>query len=337
MIRDWERGCPKAGTQRSGHPGTRERDTAEEKPTSNGKSVTVLSDSCYCLSQASRSSLEDLCPASPLRIWKTFNQSDPRIALGKYSPLEKEILRLGGAHTVATRRLLASKQEEERKKVRELRKPHPDYKQAIECKKQLSPPCVVCEPIRKIWTARVIVPAEEFKMPQREKTNISKHVERVRLAQALGKKKVSSCVERLKRVVFVEPTANGNGRKDGGRSDSNYCDKIKQEKKREKESKATRQEIKMNVIFKSEEAKKCLPCQPKDCKPFLPGRTQERFITGLTNRNLLPLADFPGDLMLMNQNFISRGIYPSDMLSTYPVQEGSACKSCMGKAAPSNY
>nr|XP_012998753.1 uncharacterized protein C10orf120 homolog [Cavia porcellus] len=255
---------------------------------------------------------------STMRICTKFNKSDPRIALGKYSPLEKEILRLGGVHTKATRRFLASKQEEERKMVRDLRLLSPDCKQAMECKNQPSPPCAMSGPVKKLWTAQVIVPAEEFKMPEREKINIKKHVERMQLARALENKQVSSYAERLRTSMFVHPTAKGNGRKDGDSSDS---DNIKQEEKKEGESKVTRQKIKMNVIFKSEEAKTYFPCQPHDCKPFLPIQTLERSITGLTNRNLLPIAKFPGDLMLMNQEFISRRNYSGDMNSIYHLQK----------------
>ncbi|EHA97521.1 hypothetical protein GW7_05694 [Heterocephalus glaber] len=211
--------------------------------------------------------------------WTKFHKSDPRIALGKYSPLEKEIL-------------------------------------------------------KKVWMAQIIMPAEEFRMPQREKINISKHVERMQLARALGSKQVSSNAERLGGSVFLGPTAKGKVRKD----DSDYCDNLKQEEKKEEESKvARRQEIKMKVAFKSKEPRRCLPCQPNDRKPFFPIKTLERSITGLTNRNLLSVAEFPRDLMLMNQDFISREIYSRNVINTHPLQEGHACKECVGKAAPHNY
>ncbi|XP_005415185.1 PREDICTED: uncharacterized protein C10orf120 homolog [Chinchilla lanigera] len=337
MVRERENGYPKGGTQKTGHPGAEERDTEDGDSNRNGKSVKIPSDNCSCFHQASLCCQEDLCSALPLGIWTKFNKSDPRIALGKYSPLEKEILRLGGVHTIATRRFLASKQEEERKMVQELRMLSPDYKQAMEYKKQCSPPCAVYEPVKKLWTARVTVPAEEFTMPQREKINVSRHVERMQLARTLGNALVSYA-ERLRSAMSLGLPAKGKAKKDGDSLDSDYCDTIKQEEEKEEEGKVPRrQEIKMNVIFKSEEANKCLPCQAKDCKPFLPIKTPERSIAGLTNRNLLPLAEFPGDLMLMNQNFISRGIHTSDILGTYHLQEGNPCKECMGKAAPPNY
>ncbi|EHB14982.1 hypothetical protein GW7_09241 [Heterocephalus glaber] len=96
-------------------------------------------------------------------------------------------------------------------------------------------------------------------------------------------------------------------------------------------------EIKVKVAFKSKESRRCLPCQPNDCKPFFPIKTLERSITGLTNRNLLSVTEFPRDLMLMNQDFISREIYSRNVINTHPLQEGHACKECVGKAAPCNY
>ncbi|KFO29629.1 uncharacterized protein C10orf120 homolog [Fukomys damarensis] len=333
MIRGWENGCPRVRTQRD-----KERDTEEGKSNKNGKLGRILDTNCSYLHQASSCCQEDLCPALPLGIWTNFHRSDPRIALGKYSPLEKEILRLGGVHTIAARRFLASKQEEEQKTLRELRLLSPDYKQAMDYKNQPSSPCAVCEPVKKLWTARVIMPAEKFKMPQREKINISKHVERMHLARALGSMQISSNAERPGRSVFLGPTGKRKVRKDGDHSDSDFCDNLKQEEKKEEENKVTRrQEIQMNVVFKSKESKKHFPCQPNDSKPFFPIKTPERSITGLTNRNLLSVAEFPGDLMLMNQDFISRETYSGDMINTHHLQVGNSCKECMGKTDPHNY
>ncbi|KAK1333339.1 hypothetical protein QTO34_005722 [Cnephaeus nilssonii] len=74
----------------------------------------------------------------------------------------------------------------------------------------------------------------------------------------------------------------------------------------------------MKVTFRSKEPPKPLTHQPSHLKPFFPPKRAERSIAGFTNRSLFRLADFPGDLMLMNQDFFSRGIRPSDLADASP-------------------
>ncbi|XP_068404802.1 uncharacterized protein C10orf120 homolog isoform X2 [Eschrichtius robustus] len=343
MTREWENGCQKTGKQRARDSRAQERMTTEGKSDKNGTLVQVFNISNSFRDKDSLCCQGDLCSASPLGIWTKFYKSDPRIALGKYSPLEKEILRLGGVHTIAARRFLTYKQEEERKMLKELQVLSSDYKRAVEYRKQLTPPCATCGPLEKIWTAKVMVPPEEFKMPQRERLNISKHVERMQLARALRNKQLLPYIERFRSSsllsgVGLGPPARdktGEGKDD---RDADHRDYAHQEKRDEAESKTTkRQEIKVNVIFKSEEPKKCVTYHPNDLKPFLPTKKAERSIAGLTNRNLLHLAEFPGDLMLMSQDFISRGIHPSDVSKASCLEEGSAWKEYMCKAASHHY
>ncbi|XP_007122955.1 uncharacterized protein C10orf120 homolog isoform X2 [Physeter macrocephalus] len=172
MIREWENGCQKTGKQRARDSRAQERMTTEGESNKNGTPIQVFNISDSFRDKDSLCCQGDLCSASPLGIWTKFYKSDPRIALGKYSPLEKEILRLGGVHTRAARRFLTYKQEEERKMLKELQLLSSDYKRAVEYRKQLTPPCATCAPLEKIWTAKVMVPPEEFKMPQRESLNI---------------------------------------------------------------------------------------------------------------------------------------------------------------------
>uniref|UniRef100_A0A8C0WQM6 Uncharacterized protein n=1 Tax=Castor canadensis TaxID=51338 RepID=A0A8C0WQM6_CASCN len=327
MIGKWENGCQRTETQRAGHSRAQERNPAQGKSNKkNIKSDRILSASYSFPDREPPYCQENLCTTSPLGIWTKFYKSDPRIALGKYSPLEKEILRLGGVHTVAARRFLADKQEEERKMLKELQLMSSDHKQMIECKKQSSPPRTVCGPIEKIWTAKVVVPAEEFKMPQREKVNINKHIERMQLARALRNNQLLPYVKRFRNSSFLSGTGLGLITRD------------KKEEKGESEHKTTkRQEIKMNVSFKSEEPPKCIICHPNECKPFIHLRKRERSITGSTNRNLFPLAEFPGDLMLMHQDFISRGIHPSVVTKNYLLEEESTCKERLHNDTPYPY
>ncbi|KAI5945949.1 hypothetical protein MM560_G60n145 [Manis javanica] len=285
------------------------------------------------------------------RIWTKFYKSDPRIALGKYSPLEKEILRRGGVHTVASRRFLTYKQEEERKMLKKLQLLSSDYKRALEYKKQHSPPCATCGPLEKIWTAQVIVCPEEFRMPRRESLSVNRHVARMQLAQALRNKQLLPYTERFRSSsalsgAGLSPTAKDKAREDKERrgqdgeeegATQDHSD-AKQEERDETESKNTKkQEIKMNVIFRSKKPKRCSAYQPNDRKPFLPTKKMERSITGFTNRNLLHLAEFPGDLMLMNQDFISRGVHPSDAAKAKHLEEDSLWRDYMHKPAPYHY
>ncbi|KAM5271851.1 uncharacterized protein C10orf120 homolog [Ctenodactylus gundi] len=275
----------------------------------SGNSIRVLNGKDFYQDQDSLCCQENLCPETPLEMWSKFYKSDSRVAFGKYSPLEKEILRLGGIHTVAARKFLAKKQEEEQKMLKELQLLSPDYKQAVEYRKRSPPSGALRGPLKKLWTARVVIPAEEIKVSQRERSSIGKHVQRMQLSRTLENKQLSPSPGKFLSQVDLGPTAKDKSRKDGDNSDSDHRDKTKQEEEKDKDRPTVkRQEIKMDVVFKSEERKRSLECQPKDCKPFLPTRRSERLIAGLTNRNLLSLEEFPGDLMLMSQDFTSRGM-----------------------------
>uniref|UniRef100_A0A8C8Z3H9 Chromosome 10 open reading frame 120 n=1 Tax=Prolemur simus TaxID=1328070 RepID=A0A8C8Z3H9_PROSS len=334
MIREWDNGYQRTGKQRARDLGAQER--------KNEKRVRIFNTSCSFQHEDRLCFPEDPCSVSPLGIWTKFCRSDPRIALGKYSPLEKEIIRLGGIHTIAARRFLTYKQKEEWKMLKKLQLLSPDYKQAIEYKKQHSSAYAICGPLEKIWTAKVIVPPEEFKMPQREKMNIHKHIERMQIARALRNEQLLPDIERFRGASFLSGVGLGPLAKDkakqGDNCDPNYYNKVNQEKKEEAEGKTTeRQQIKMNIVFKSEEPKKKLKYCANDCKPFLSTKKQERSITGLTNRNLFRLAEFPGDLMLMNQDFISRRAHPNDAINTYNLEEERLWKQHMYNVAPYRY
>ncbi|KAK2490190.1 hypothetical protein MC885_009656 [Smutsia gigantea] len=351
MIREGENGCQKTGNQRTKDSRAQGRKTSEGKSNKNGMPVRTFNRSNFFQYQDSLCCQGNQCLESLLGTWTKFHTSDPRIALGKYSPLEKEILRRGGVHTVASRRFLTYKQEEERKMLKELRLTSSDYKQAVEYKKQHSPPCPPCGPLEKIWTAKVMVCPEELRMPQRERLNINKHIERVQLARALRNKQLLPYTERSGISSSLSggglsSTAKGRAREDEeeqgaegkeeGDADEDHG--AKQEERDKMESKDTkRQEIKMNVIFRSKEPKRCSTYQPNDRKPFLPQKKMERSITGFTNRNLLHLAEFPGDLMLMNQDVISRGVHPSDVTKANHLEEERLWKEYMHKPASHHY
>uniref|UniRef100_A0A452SEN2 Chromosome 10 open reading frame 120 n=2 Tax=Ursus americanus TaxID=9643 RepID=A0A452SEN2_URSAM len=334
MIREWESGCQKVGKQR-----TQERKPAEGMWSKTGTPVRICTMSDSFRDKDSLCSQRGLCPASPLEIWTKFYKSDPRIALGKYSPLEKEILRLGGVHTVAAKRLLIHKQEEEWKMLKEQQSLSSDYKRAMDYRTQHSPPCATYRPLEKIWTAKVIVPPEELRMPQREQLTIVKHVERMQLARALRNRQLLPYIERFRGSSFLSrgglcPTMKDKTREDEDDADADFYSDAKQEEKGDVANTATkRQEINMNVIFKSEEPKKCFTHQPNDRKPFLSTKRVERSITGLTNQNLLHVAEFPGDLMLMNQDFISRGAHPTEATKASLLGEESLWKEYTHKAS----
>ncbi|OWK07783.1 hypothetical protein Celaphus_00008758 [Cervus elaphus hippelaphus] len=326
MIREWENGCPKIGKQRARDSRAQEKMTTEGKLNKNGTPMQAFNISDSFLNKESLYSQGDLCPAAPLGIWTKFYKSDPRIALGKYSPLEKEIL-----------------QEEEQKMLNELQTLSSDYKRAVDYKMQHSRHCATCGPLGKMWTAKVIVSPEEFRMPRRERLNISKHIERMQLARALRSKQLLPYIERFRGPSLLPsgglgPTAKprvGEGQDDGNADDANDAH---QEGRGEAESKTSkRQEIKMNVFFKSEESKKCMTYHPNDLKPFLPTKKVERSITGLTNRSLLHVAEFPGDLLLMNQDFLSRGIYPSYASQATSLEKENAWKEYMCKTGSHHY
>ncbi|GAB1292787.1 hypothetical protein APTSU1_000801800 [Apodemus speciosus] len=260
-------------------------------------------------------------------IWTAFYKSDPRIALGKYSPMEQEILQLGGVHTIAARRFLADKHYREWRMLRELQEQSADYKRAAELGRDPSS-CAVCGPPEKIWTAKVSVPAEEFQTPHREVIGVKKHIKRMQLARALEKKQFSTYIERLRSSALrsrADLSSPGTGKsseegEDDGDRDSNYKDSHREKGEAKSDPTKTR-EVTLNVVFKSEETKSCVVCHRNDRKTFLPVKRQERHITGLTNRNLFPITGFPGDLMLMNQDFISKGIHPNDAIKIYWLPE----------------
>ncbi|XP_048192161.1 uncharacterized protein C10orf120 homolog [Perognathus longimembris pacificus] len=321
MIREWEKCCQGMETPTAGWLKARERTAAERKSCTSRKSDRLFGAICLSPYRELPPCQENLCLVSPTRIWTNFSRSDPRIAFGKYSPLEKEILRLGGVHTIAARKLLASKEHEERKMMKTLQSISPEFNKVTECK-ELSSPCIMCKPIEKLWTAKVIIPAEEFKMPVREKANISKHIERMQLARALQNEKDTAHIEKRRGSTIHSGAGLGFITKDKSREGescdiSGYSDNAKQEENEEAERQPVkRQEMNMDVTFKSEEPKKRVRCHRNDCKPFLK-KKQERCITGQTNRNLFPLAEFPGDLMLLRQGFIAQGLHPRCLTKTY--------------------
>ncbi|XP_038204702.1 uncharacterized protein C10orf120 homolog [Arvicola amphibius] len=330
MIKEWENRFQRLRSQRAGCLKAQEGTTAggeqDNRKTSKTSSVThplIVQDFPY--------HKEDLCTASPLGIWTAFYRSDPRIALGKYSPMEQEILHLGGVHTIAARRFLADQHKKEWKMLKELQAQSLDYKKATEYRREFSSLCSVCGPPEKIWTAKVVLPAEEFKIPHREMTDINKHIKRMQLARALRSKQFSQYVEKLWGSTLRSGAELGSTATDKFSEEEDYYNrdssgKVSQ-KKGEAELKPTKAgEIMMDVIFKSEEPKGCLICHQNDRKTFLPGKRRERRITGQTNRNLFPISGFPGDLMLMNQDFISRGIHPSDAIKMYWLPEEDSCK-----------
>ncbi|KAL6081385.1 hypothetical protein STEG23_011990 [Scotinomys teguina] len=342
MIREWESRFQKFRSQRAAHLKVQDQEgtTAEEEQV-NRKPSKISSVSYPLIAQDFPYRKEDLCTASPLGIWTAFYKSDPRIALGKYSPMEKEILHLGGVHTIAARRYLTEQHRKEWRMLRELRAQSSDYQKAKKYSKESSSSCTVCGSPEKIWKAKVVIPAEEFKMPHREMIDINKHIKRMQLARALRNKQFSPYIERLPTLQSgAEPGTTGTDK--SSEEEDHYhrdsSDKASQEEKGEAEFKPTNpREITMNVVFKSEEPKKCLVCHRNDRQTFLPAKRQERRITGLTNRNLFPITCFPGDLMLMNQDFISRGIHPSDAIKTYWLPEEDTHKTRKHRTAQCLY
>ncbi|KAL1787676.1 hypothetical protein HispidOSU_007404 [Sigmodon hispidus] len=325
MMKEWENRFQRFRSQRARQLKAQEGTSAEgeqgnRKPSKIPSVIHPLKaqDFPYCK--------EDLCTASPLGIWTAFYKSDPRIAIGKYSPMEQEILHLGGIHTIAARRFLADKHHEEWRMLRALQAQSSDYKKAMKYRRESASPCAVCEPSEKIWTAKVVMPAEEFKMPRREMIDINKHIKRMQLARALRNKQISPYLERLRSATLMSGPQLGPTGTDKFSGEEDSCDrassdKASQEEEEKADTKPPTREITMNVTFKSEEPKKCLVCHQNDRKTFLSTKRQERRITGLTNRNLFPITGFPGDLMLMNQDFISRGIHPSDAMKIYWLPE----------------
>ncbi|XP_072480871.1 uncharacterized protein C10orf120 homolog [Notamacropus eugenii] len=238
--------------------------------------------------------LDDLNHSSLLSIWMKYYGSDPRIALGRYSPLEKEIMRLGGVHTIATRRFLAQKQREEEKMLKELRQKSPDYQKAMEYKKEHPLLNTGKKSLEKVWTARIIIPREELKVPPREEKTIHKHVERMKLGRELQDWAHSKQSQSNSFLPAVTP-------------DSKTASQVRDEE--EERSKANKTEIKMNVIFKADEPKGTIKSYPNDRQPFNVRTKLERKIAGHTNRTRFLPTDFPGDLLFLNQNYKSTRIH----------------------------
>ncbi|XP_021515863.1 uncharacterized protein C10orf120 homolog [Meriones unguiculatus] len=325
MIKRWETRFQKCRSQRAEHPKAQEG-TAVEGEQNNKELSKIPSVQYPLIAQDLPHHKKDIYPALPLGIWTSFYKSDPCIALGKHSPMEQEILNCGGVHTIAARRFLADKVNKEWKMLRKLRERSPDYKVAMQYKRQpLSP--ALSGPPEKVWTATVSVPTEEFEMPHREMLSINKHLKRMKLAHDLRNKQFSTYIQRLRIATLLsgaELSSTGTD-KSGENSDVESSNKASHGEKGEAGSKHTNpHEIVMNVTFKSEEPKKCVVGRWNDQKTFLPRKRQERCTTGLTNRNLFPIAGFPGDLMLMNQDFKARGLHPSDAIKMYWLSEDEA-------------
>lgn len=234
--------------------------------------------------------------------------------------------KLGGVHTIAARRFLADRHYKEWRMLRELQEQSADYKKAMELGRYSST-CAVCGPPEKIWTAKVSVPAEEFQTPHREIIGVKKHIKRMQLARTLGNKQFSTDMDRLgsaslhSGLDLCSPESYKSS-EEGEDDDRDSSDKASQGDKGEAKFEPTKtREVTLNVVFKSEETKSCVVCHRNDRKPFLPVKKLERHITGLTNRNLFPITGFPGDLMLMNQDFISKGIHPNDAIKIYWLPE----------------
>nr|KAF6424559.1 hypothetical protein HJG59_001646 [Molossus molossus] len=327
---DWETEKP-----RPREPWAPDEKAAERTLGKNGIPARALDTGDRCKDRGFRWQGER-CVVPLLGMWTKRYASDPRVALGKYSPLEKEILRLGGVHTVASRRFLSDKQEQERKMLKELQSRSLDHKQALVCKKQPPPICPTCGTLEKVWRANVTTSPEALAMPRRERLTVGKHVGRMRSARAWRDDQLLPFIQRGRDSSVLSgagpgPAARDNTREDEGEDDDDDSDDAAP-KKREK-SLTKRQEIKMNVIFKSKEPRTHLTHQPNDLKPFFPTKKGERSITGSTNRNLFRVAEFPGDLMLMSQDLVSRGVCPGDVRSARCLREVSVWNGSMGKPA----
>lgn len=191
--------------------------------------------------------------------------------------------------------------------------------------KQHPPTCPTYEPLEKVWRANVTAAPAAFRMPRRERLDFSKHVARMQFARDLRENQLLPFIDRVRDPSALSrggqgPTARDNTTEDEGEEDDNDCDDA-MPKGRERNL-TKRQEIKMNVIFKSKEPKKHLTYLPNDLKSFFPTKKVERSIAGSTNRNLFRIAEFPGDLMLMSQDLLSRGVRPGDMRSVHCRKEG---------------
>ncbi|XP_027695580.1 uncharacterized protein C10orf120 homolog [Vombatus ursinus] len=258
--------------------------------------------------------LDDLNQESLLRIWIKYYGSDPRIALGRYSPLEKEIMRLGGVHTTATRRLLAQKEREEEKMLKELRQKSADFQKAMAHRKGYPLLDTGGKSVEKTWTARVIIPREDHQVPARERKTINQHIERMKLGRGLqdwahGKQFQSSS--------FLPAVTPDSKPADQERDDG------------EEASKANKTEIKMKVIFKADEPKKTIISNPNDRQTFDIKTKLERKVAGHTNRTRFLPTDFPGDLLFLNQNYKSTRIHLSHNMKLFLSSKEGHWKNCL--------
>ncbi|XP_068955269.1 uncharacterized protein C10orf120 homolog [Petaurus breviceps papuanus] len=276
---------------------------------------TVLYNSNNCLQEKDPLlCLDDLNHDSLLSIWMKYYGSDPRIALGRYSPLEKEIMRLGGVHTIATRRLLAQKHKEEEKMLKELRQKSPDYLKAMEYKKEHPLLNTGKKSLEKAWTARIIIPREELKVPAREEKTINKHIERMKLGRGLQDWSHPKQFQSSSFLPAVTPDSKP----------------ASQERDEEKEtSKTNKTEIKMKVIFKADEPKKTIISNPNDRQTFDVRTKLERNIAGHTNRTRFLPTDFPGDLLFLNQNYKSTRIHLKPKMKSFLLNKEGRWKNCL--------
>lgn len=157
-------------------------------------------------------------------------------------------------------------------------------------------------------------------MPPRERLNMSKHMERMQLARALRTNQSLPSRGQFRGSLFLPrgglgPTAGDKAREEEGDSPGD---------RGEAETNTTkRQEIRMGVSFRSEEADIRVTRRPSELRPFFPAGRPGRATTGLTNRSLLRVAEFPGDLLLMTQDSTARGLHPRDWAKAkHPEDEG---------------
>ncbi|XP_074141067.1 uncharacterized protein C10orf120 homolog [Sminthopsis crassicaudata] len=250
--------------------------------------------------------IDDLNQDAISSIWMKYYGGDPRIALGKHSPLEKEIMRLGGVHTIATRRLLAQKQKEEEKLLKKLRQKSPDYQKALEYKKEHPLLNTGKKSMEKTWTAKIIISREDLKVPSRERKTINKHIERMKLGRRLQEGTHSKEAQTNSFLPAVTPDFNSASQKRDDYAES---------------SKTNKTEIKMEVTFKADEPKRTIVRKPNDNGPndrqTLDIRTKaERKIAGHTNRTRMLHTDFPGDLLFLSQNYKATRIHINPSMKT---------------------
>ncbi|XP_074089546.1 uncharacterized protein C10orf120 homolog [Macrotis lagotis] len=274
---------------------------------SNEKSFNQERDPLLCM--------DDLNYVSLLSIRRKHCASDPRIALGRYSPLEKEIMHLGGVHTIATRRLLVQKQREEEKMLKELKENSLDYQKAMEYEKEHPLLNTGKKSMEKTWTARIFIPREELKVPPREKKTINKHIERMKLAREMQDLFYSKHSQSGSFLPAVAPD-----------SKSASQERVKEE---EKTSKANKTEIKMEVIFKADEPQKTIISNPNDRQPFDIRAKLERKIAGHTNRTRFLPMDFPGDMLFLSQNYKSTRIYINPSMKINLWNKVGQWKNCL--------